>query len=715
MKHFFLILILIFATNYAMADDGMWLPHQMKQLGLEEKGLILNPDEMFREDGTGIMSAIVYLGGGTGEFVSSNGLILTNHHVAYRAIQRASTPEKNYLKDGFVAWKNEEEISVPGYYAEVLLNYEEVTERVNSVLKPGMSYREIHDALDLKKKQMIAEVEKEAPDRRCKIAAMYSGLKYYLFRFKRLSDVRLVLAPPKALGNFGADIDNWMWPRHTCDFSFLRAYVSKDNVGIPYAEDNVPYHPKSVLTISMAGVKTGDFSFVMGYPGKTYRNYTLSQMEKDINTMKRNIDFRTKQIAFFEKAGQKDEKINLLYASRLKSLNNGLKNYTAKLEGFEKAGVIEIKKKMENNFTEWVNSSADRKEKYGSVLNDIEEYIKRTEEEYVKYGNINNLLSSRYGAELASQAHTILRIVTEGAKPDMERESKFQERNLSRLKLQMKQAERSYDLDTDKQWLMYALKDFKSEPKDKLPAILVEILNEATAMGIDEFVNEMYAQTVLADPEKRLQMTELTPAQLKELDDPMINFAMKLESYLSVYRENGKARDMELMELKKIYLEAMLQIRENQLASDANSTLRFTYGIVNGYVPRDAVYYEPVTTLNGVLEKDTGVFPFYVPEKIKELHQNKDFGRYADSEKADIVTCFLNETNVTGGNSGSPTLNAKGEQIGIIFDMTYESVTGDYYVIPNLQRTISVDIRYVLFVTEKFSGAKHIIDELKLN
>ncbi len=714
MKSIFSLFILLLAITAIYADDGMWLPHQMKQLNLEEKGLILNPDDMYREDGTGIMSAIVYLGGGTGEFVSTNGLILTNHHVAYRAIQRASTPEKNYLENGFVAWKTAEEISVPSYYAEVLLGYEEVTDQINSVLKPGMSYAEMHEALDIRKKQMIAEVEKEAPDRRCKIAAMYSGNKYYLFRFKRLNDVRLVLAPPKALGNFGGDIDNWMWPRHTCDFSFLRAYVSKDNVGIAYDESNVPYQPKSVLKISTAGVKQGDFSFVMGYPGKTYRNYTLSQMKKDINTMKRSIEFRQTQIAFFEDTGKDNEAVSLLYASRLKGLNNGLKNYQAKLMGFEKAGVIGIKEEVEREFTAWVNESDDRKEKYGTVLNDIATYIQKTEAEYEKYQYVSNLLSSRYGAILPSQAHTILRIVTESAKPDMERDEKYQERNLDRLRVQIKQAERSYDLNADREFLKFMLNDLNKKSKSNLPDVLIQLLADASKQGIDTFVDEMYLQTVLANPEKRLQLTGLTPDQLKEIDDPIINLAMKLERYLAAYRENEKTSAMELMQLKKKYLEAMLQINENNLASDANSTLRFTYGIINGYQPRDAVYYEPTTTLNGVIEKETGVFPFIVPDKIKELHSKKDFGRFVDAEKNNIVTCFLNETNVTGGNSGSPTLNAKGEQIGIIFDMTYESVTGDYYVIPELQRTISVDIRYVLFVTEKFSGAKHIISELKI-
>ncbi len=712
---YYISLLLFLTINMAYADDGMWLPHQMKQLGLKEKGLVLNPDDMYREDGTGIMSAIVYLGGGTGTFVSSNGLILTNHHVAYRAIQKASTPEKNYLQNGFVAWKTDEEISVPGYYAEVLLGYEEVTDQVISVIKHGMSYREIYDALDLRKKQMVAEVEKEAPDRRCKIAAMYSGNKYYLFRFKRLNDLRLVLAPPKALGNFGGDVDNWMWPRHTCDFTFLRAYVSKDNIGESYAESNIPYQPISVLKISTAGVKQGDFSFVMGYPGRTYRNYTLSEMKKDINTMKRSIDFRLKQIAYFNQAGKNNGEVELKYASRLKSLNNGLKNYQARLKGFEKAGVNDIKEKLESEFTSWVSSSGERKDKYGTILNDIAEYVRKSEKGYMQYRMVNNLLSSRYGAVLPAQAHTILRIVTENAKPDMERDLKYQERNQSRLKMQIKRAERSYDLNTDKEFLKFMLNDIDKDSGDNLPDILVKLLSQAADSGIDSYVDEMYAQTVLADPERRLQLTGLTPDQLQEIDDPMINFATQLESYLVAYRESEKSSKMERMELKKKYLEALMQIHENQLAPDANSTLRFTYGIINGYQPRDAVYYEPVTTLSGVVEKDTGIFPFNVPDKIKDLHKRKDFGEYMDPEKSDIVTCFLNETNVTGGNSGSPTLNARGEQIGIIFDMTYESVTGDYYVIPELQRTISVDIRYVLFVTEKFSGASHIIRELNLN
>jgi len=438
-------------------------------------------------------------------------------------------------------------------------------------------------------------------------------------------------------------------------------------------------------------------------------------MKKDINTMKRSIDFRVKQIDFLNQAGENNGEVELKYASRQKGLNNGLKNYQAKLKGFEKAGVIDIKEGLESEFTNWINSSGERKEKYGTVINDIAEYVKKTEKEYMQYQMVNNLLSSRYGVVLPAQAHTILRIVTESAKPDIERDTKYQDRNLTRLKMQIKRVERSYDLNTDKEFLKFMLNDLSKESRNKLPEILVNILSQAADKGIDLYVDEMYEQTVLVDPEKRLQLTSLTPDQLQEIDDPIINFATQLESYLAAYRESEKSSKMERLELKKKYLEAMLQIHNNQLAPDANSTLRFTYGIINGYQPRDAVHYEPVTTLSGVIEKDTGIFPFKVPDKIKDLHKKKDFGSYMDPEISDIVTCFLNETNVTGGNSGSPTLNAKGEQIGIIFDMTYESVTGDYYVIPELQRTISVDIRYVLFVTEKFSGAGHIIRELNLN
>lgn len=284
------IMVFVFVLGmafFAFADEGMWLPHQMKDLNLRKLGLKMNPEDLYKKDGTGLMSAVVYLGGGTGEFVSREGLILTNHHVAFGALQRAATKEKDYITDGFIAWSKEEEIPAKGYIADVLLGYDDVTEEILSKVKSNMTYRQRYEAIDKAKKKLIAEAEKAGKDIRCTVTDMYSGNKYYLFRFKRIKDIRLSYAPPRDLGNFGGDIDNWMWPRHTCDFSFLRAYVSKDNIGVDHSQENVPYKPHSIMKISTKGFKEGDFSFVMGYPGRTYRNYTLSELQFDIGNLKK--------------------------------------------------------------------------------------------------------------------------------------------------------------------------------------------------------------------------------------------------------------------------------------------------------------------------------------------------------------------------------------------------------------------------------------------
>jgi len=710
------IFVLIFCLiSSSFADEGMWMPHQMKGLNLKAKGLKMDPEELYKKDGTGLMSAVVHLGGGTGEFVSPDGLILTNHHVAFGALQRAATKEKDYIQEGFIAWSKEKEIPAEGYYADVLLGYEEVTEKIISAIKPGMNYREKYEAIDKSKKRLIAETEKQGDDIRAHVAAMYKGNQYYLFRFKRIKDIRIVYAPPRDLGNFGGDIDNWMWPRHTCDFAFLRAYVSPDNMGVDFNEENIPYHPKAVLKISTTGFEEGDFSFVMGYPGRTYRNYTLTELKFDLENMRERMELFKDIISFFEEAGKDDREIQIKYASIIKGLNNSLKNYQGKLEGIKRINLLEIKKDQQKEFLKWVEEKQEREKKYGNALENISRFM----EKYADYQERNNLLnltvSSYFGSSLLSQAYTIYRTVEEREKPDMEREAAYQERNIPLIKMRVQLAERGYDLDTDRALFKHQLKKLRDYPEEQIPLALKDLIAKKSDKAIDEFVDHLYDHTLLADPKKRLELIDMGLGELREIGDPFIQLASELENEMKDLREKGKALGQERQELKKVYLAGLLEKKEGRIAPDANSTIRFTYGFIQGYSPRDAVYYEPQTTLSGVIEKDTGEAPFRVPEKIKELYEAKDYGPYQDKNLHDIPACFLNTTSVTGGNSGSPTLNAKGEQIGIIFDMTYESVTADYYEVPELQRTISVDIRYVLFVTEKFSGADHIIKELGLS
>jgi hypothetical protein len=696
----------------AGADEGMWMPHQMKDLNLKAQGLRMNPDDLYKKDGTGLMSAVVNLGGGTGEFVSPEGLVLTNHHVAYGAIQRASSKDNDYINAGFLARTRGEEIPAQGYTVGVLLGYEDVTAQVNAYFKPKMTPRQRYDAYDRAQKELIAAAEKAGKDLRCSLAAMYSGNAYYLTTFKQIRDVRLVYAPPQDLGNFGGETDNWMWPRHTCDFSFLRAYVAPDGTAADYSLTNVPYKPKVWLKVSLDGFQEGDFTFVMGYPGRTYRNYALPELKADRENMAKRIKDIQDIIGFYEAAGKNDKEVEIRYAGQVKGLYNGLKNMQGKLEGFEKYDLVAKKAVQEKELLDWINADPARAKKFGAAPAALEAFLARQKAFGARTELLNGVLG---GSTILSQAYNIVRIVAEMQKPDKDREQAYQERNLPRIKQGIQLAERGYVFATDKELLNWTLKRLKSAHPDeaKWPASLKE-LAAGTEAEIAARVDAMYAKTALGDPAKRLELLGLKPAQLAAVDDPFLKIAAGMEQELKGVREESKSMGREGADLKMAYEAAILEMKKGTYPPDANGTIRFTYGPVMGYQPRDAVMYLPQTTVKGVVEKDTGVFPFKVPAKVKDLWKAKDFGPYMDARLKDVPACFLNTTNVTGGNSGSPTFNAKGEQVGIIFDMTYESVIGDYYIIPELQRSISVDVRYVLWITDKFSGATHIIKEMGL-
>jgi hypothetical protein len=694
------------------ADDGMWMPHQMKTLDLKALGLQMNPDDLYKKDGTGLMSAVVNLLGGTGEFVSAEGLVLTNHHVAYGAIQRASSKEKDYINDGFLARTRAEEIPAQGYQVGVLLGYEDVTAKVNAYFKPKMTPRQRYDAYDKAQKEIVAAGEKAGKDLRCTLASMYSGNAYYLYTFKQIRDVRLVYAPPQDLGNFGGETDNWMWPRHTCDFSFLRAYVAPDGTAADYSPSNVPYKPKVWLKVSLDGFGEGDFTFVMGYPGRTYRNYALPELKSDQENMAKRIKDIRQLIGFYEAAGKSDKEVEIRYAGRVKGLYNGLKNMEGKLEGFVKYDLVAKKAVQEKELLDWIAADPARSKRFGAAPAALEAFRARQKAFGARTELINDVLG---GSTILSQASDIVRAVAEIQKPDKDREQAYQERNLPRLKQGIQLAERGYVLETDRELLKWTLKRLKAaHPNEAEWPVSLKGLAAGTDDEIAARIDAMYAGTVLGDPAKRLELFALKPAQLAAVDDPFLKIAAGMEQELKGVREESKGMGREGADLKMTYEAAIMEMKKGTYPPDANGTIRFTYGPVMGYQPRDAVIYLPQTTVKGVIEKETGEFPFKVPAKIKKLWEAKDFGPYADPRLGDVPACFLNTTNVTGGNSGSPTLNAKGEQVGIIFDMTYESVIGDYYVIPELQRSISVDVRYVLWVTEKFSGATHIIEEMGL-
>jgi hypothetical protein len=713
-KYLFPVLLVLGLTWFGAADDGMWLPHQMKELNLESQGLKMDPGNLYKEDGTGIMNAVVRIGeGASGAFVSSKGLILTNHHVAFGAVQRASDKEHDYITNGFLAPSTAEDIQARGTLVNVLLGYRDVTPMVLKRLKPRMTPEQRYKTLEKIEKELIARAEKQGKDLNCMFKSMYNGNKYYLFTFKRLRDVRIVYAPPNAIGNYGGEVDNWMWPRHTCDFTFLRAYVSRDNEGVPYSPDNVPYQPKSFLKVSLEGVKEDDFTFIMGYPGTTQRNYTASEFRFEVENMEQTIDLYKSRIDFFEKAGKDDLDIRIKYAAVVKGLNNGLKNRLGKLEGFKKYSTAEKKKKFEEKLIQWVEQEPQRREKYGNILTGIENFMKTNIDFYRKKERTDDLVNSRRGPALLSQAYLIYRTVDEKRKPDLQREPGFQERDLQDIRMRIEVAERSYHLETDKAYLKFWMEQLKTQDKSTWPKALLPVFEKGPG-EIDRYVDELYASTLLTDPEKRLQSIELKPVDLLKRNDSMIKMAAELDKELKVLREKEKILDQQREDLKMVYMAALLEMNQGKIAADANSTIRFTYGPVKSYRPRDAVTYLAQTSLTGIIEKETGEFPFEVPGKLKKLYQDRDFGRYMDKNLNDIAACFINTANVTGGSSGSPILNARAEMIGIVFDMVYESVIGDFFIVPELQRVISVDIRYVLFITEKFSGAGYLLEEMGL-
>jgi hypothetical protein len=705
-------LLLTVTQISAWADNGMWLPHQITELNLQELGLKINPQYFYREGSPALINAVVSFGGGTGAFVSSQGLILTNHHVAFYAIQRASDVTNDYLKNGFLANSKEQEMPASGTYVDILLGYQEVTNQIVKELRSNMSPRERYDVIEKVSKKLIKEAEMRGPDIRAKVSEIFAGRNYFLYTFKRIRDVRLVYSPPLNLGNFGGEVDNWMWPRHTADFAFFRAYVSTDNIGVEYNLQNIPYKPESILKISLEGIQPGDFTLVMGYPGKTYRQLTLAEFQFAKEQLEEKAAKYEECINFYEQTSQNNRELELKYASKLKSLHNSLKNSRGKLAGFSRMDIDQKKTQQEIQFKNWFESDSKRKKRYQHILEDIRLLTVEKKNNQDKMTILNDWVNFSTGPAILYQAHLLYRTLSEKQKPDIDRDPEFQEREYPSIRNRIRLAERGYDFQIDRSYFLHRLQTLKQLSPEKLPAVFKSLLSSSS--NLNSLVYSLYNHSQIQETTKRLEFFQGDLSSLLKIDDPLVNLVAGIEQELKTYRETEKVMIQKDRDLKLIYCQAMSEMTNNQLAPDANSTIRFTYGRVEGYYPQDGIFYLPQTTLKGLLEKDQGEFPFQVPEQIKILHQQGNFGRYGDQKMQDIPVCFLNTTNVTGGSSGSPVVNDHGELTGLVFDMTYESIIGDYYIIPEYQRTINVDVRYILFITEKFSGATQLIQELGL-
>jgi len=693
--------------------EGMWLLGQIPTLDLPQKGLEIDPSQIYSPVRPSIAHAIVHLGGGTAELVSGNGLILTNHHVAFGAVQRVSAKiqETDLITSGYLARRPEDEIEAPGYSAYILEEMRDVTRELSR-------YQEISDperrqrAIDSHITKITEKIEKGKPDISAKVAEMYNGKQYILFVHKRFDDVRVVYVPPASIGNFGGDIDNWMWPRHTGDFSFMRIYMAPDGSGRKFHKDNVPYRPNTWLRIAEKGLKEGDFTFIIGYPGSTTRYRTSHSVKHNFSySYPRSIALFKKTIALLDAFSNDSTTARMKLAGFSKGLNNVLKNYQGRMEAAERSGLLEKTEIMERELTGFLGGDASLASKYGKTLPAIEKLYSTLS--HTREHDVTIDLFYRFSGQMASIATRLYQVAKEREKPKKERDPFFSEKDIDREASRLHFRYLSYYEPADKALLKRTLAQAGALPEDQKIRGLDSIFK--TKMPIEAFIEELYEGTRLKDVEYTRTLYKKSSKELEALNDPFILLAQWLYPEMELKRKRDKAFGAKITALRKMYIDALLAWKGKEIYPDANSTIRFTYGRVEGYTPRDAVRYTPFTTLGGVLEKETGQEPFIVPDRLKKLHGKMDFGRWAHPAFQDVPVAFIHKCDITGGNSGSPVLNARGELVGIAFDGNYEAMNSDWQYDPELQRTISVDIRYVLFVTEKFANAGFILEEMGIH
>ncbi len=717
MKKIFLGLVfiagfgLLFRNFYA--DEGMWPMSEIHKLDLRSKGLKIDLKDIYNPEGLSLIDGVVQLGGCSASFVSPRGLILTNHHCVFGAVQAASSSENDYINSGFLARGRSEEIQAKGLTARITESYRDVSEDVLSAVKEGMGLSERTKAVEKKIKEIVTGVEKEKPGKRAEVAEMFTGKTYVLFVYTYLKDIRLVYVPPRSIGEFGGEDDNWMWPRHTGDFAFVRAYTGPDGLPDEYSEKNVPYHPRKFIRVAPEGVSEGDFVFIFGYPGRTYRHQTSHFLayEEDVR-MPWVADWYGWQISVMEKMGGSDRGIALKHSSRIKGLSNTMKNYRGKLKGMKRLHLVEKKRNEEKALQDFIRADGNRKAKYGDILEKIskvyEEMRQGADHELV----LNYLRSS---VNMVNFGYTAYEAAIELQKPDVERESAYMGRNFPQTKQRLQLALGNYYQPTDriifKELLMRAA---RLPDTQRLKAVVNIVEGKDPGQAIDEFIDDAFRKTRLKDETVLMDALTKSLQQLKEMNDPFIQFAAALYPAYQRLREKERARKGALDQLYAELIDVKKQFLEKDFIPDANGTLRLTFGRIRGYKPADAVFCRPMTTLAGVIEKTTGQYPFDTPQKLIDLYQKRDFGLFEHPEMKDVPVCVLYDMDTTGGNSGSPLLNARGELVGINFDRAFEATINDFAWSETYSRSIAVDVRYVLWVTQKFGGVEHLLQEMNV-
>ena len=714
-KRRILLIVLLFSTVFSSADEGMWLPQLLQQMNAAEmrlKGLQIPIEEIYSANKNSLKDAVVLFGGGcTGEIISAQGLMLTNHHCGFGQIQEHSTLENNYLRDGFWAMTMKEELPCPGLTATFIIRMEDVTTSFTKALE-----NLTEEQRNAKIKEISATLEKKATEGthyEARVRQFYSGNEFILIVSEIFNDVRLVGAPPSSIGKFGGDTDNWMWPRHTGDFSMFRVYAGKDNKPAAYSTENVPFVPRHFFSISTKGVQQDDFTMVYGFPGRTQEYISSYQVSTIVEVTNPNrIKVRTARLEVMGESMRSSEALHLKYADKQSGVSNAWKKWKGESKGLLAAKGLEKKQAFEIDFKSWYSKSDALSKKYTMVLPSIETLYKNTR----PYLSANDYYAeAAFGIELISYAMGLKNLVemTLSEKPDtakirMEAEA---------YKVGVAGYFKDYDMNTDRKMMATLLKIFNEGVADSLKPEYFTVLRKRYHSDFVKLADVIFAKSDLDEEGEMAELfAKFGKSSAKEIkSDPAYQLADALLTfYRSRVADKVKSFNADLTLLNRLYMEGQKEMQpEKKLYPDANSTLRLAYGQVRGYEARDAVYFNFQTDLDGIMEKYIpGDEEFDLPTRLVELHKSKDYGRYGVN--GTVPVAFIATNHTTGGNSGSPVLNAKGNLIGTNYDRVWEGTMSDILFNPEICRNITLDIRYTLFIVDKFAGAKRLIEEMDL-
>ena len=697
----------------AHANEGMWMPSQLPAIArqLRQAGFKGKPRDL-AELARPPMSAVVKVGGATGAFVSKDGLVLTNHHVAFGVIQYNSRPDRDLIGNGYIAADRAAELPAnPDYRVLVTTGFDQVTERILSGAR-GKQGKACFDAVDSATKAVVAECEQDA-GYRCSVANMHYGTDFYLIKQLELRDIRLVYAPPDAIGNYGDEIDNFMWPRHSGDFTLLRAYVGKDGKPADYAVDNVPYAPPAHLQIATDHVKEGDFAMLAGYPGTTFRHRMASEFANQIDwQLPSRVALYDSLIKTIETAAAENADTKVLYAAQIGSLKNGLKRAQGELDGLRRSDAVRVRREDEAAMLAWQGKQADA----AAIQADIAAAQQVLDAATAMRGRDQLLGAIRSQPQLLRAALSVQRLALERGKPDAQRESGYQQRDETLITGQLKQVQRRYAPAVEKALLADLVRQYQAVPAAQHVAEFDAVFGTTPAQ-LQARLEALYAGTTLGDEAERLRVMQAGASEIAASGDALLKAAAVLTPALIRLEDEAKVRDGELLRLRPAYMRALIGFRKSQgraVYPDANSTLRVSYGRISALEPRDGVIYRPLTTVRGIVEKHTGQAPFDAPQPLRDAIARGDFGSTAEPSLKTQTVDFLTNLDTTGGNSGSPVLDARGRLIGLNFDSNWEAVSASWMFDPRYKRAIHVDARYLRWLMAKVYPAPHLLAEMNL-